>query len=108
MAEIKSTLDLIMERTKNLSLTPEERTEIRLKEIQAKVNGWTQRYIDGLLNASDVKNELESLKEDKDAALVFCRKAALAHIAPGRGQYPHSQFYSGYSRGRRHTPYPSH
>ena len=82
MAEIKSTLDLIMEKTKNLSLTPEERNEIRMKDLQAKVKGWTQRYVDGLVDIASVRKHLSGMKEEKTIALDFFRKSALSHIAP--------------------------
>jgi len=36
MGEIKSTLDLVMEKTKNLSLSSEERQEQKNKEIEWK------------------------------------------------------------------------
>jgi hypothetical protein len=37
MAEIKSTLDIIMERTKNLTMTDEEKASFRRKEAEGKV-----------------------------------------------------------------------
>ena len=40
MAEIKSTMDLIMERTKNLTMTDEEKKKLQLDELRGKVRGW--------------------------------------------------------------------
>jgi hypothetical protein len=80
MPEIKSTLDLIMEKTKNLSMTEEERQELRLKELQAKVKGWMQRYLDGLIDTATVQEHLAGMPEEQTVALDFFRKAALTHI----------------------------
>ncbi len=46
MAEIKSTIDLIMERTRNLTMTEEEKEELRNKELTEKAKGWVVRYLD--------------------------------------------------------------
>ncbi|HOD29455.1 MAG TPA: hypothetical protein PKH03_09605 [Syntrophales bacterium] len=55
MAEIKSTLDLIMERTKNMQLSPAEKAEIRLRETSGTVRGWLQKFADGLLSAETLQ-----------------------------------------------------
>ena len=58
MGEIKSTLDLIMEKTKNLSLTPEEKEEIRRQDWLKKARGWIQKFLDDLIDMDRVKGEL--------------------------------------------------
>jgi len=82
MSEIKSTLDLIMEKTKNLSLTQEERQDIHLKELKAKVKGWTQRYLDHHIDVETLQEQLASMPEDQTLALDFFRKAMVAHLDP--------------------------
>lgn len=82
MSEIKSTLDLIMEKTKNLSLSQQERQEIRRKELQSKVNGWTQRYLDDHIDTATLQQHLTNAKEDRAAVLGYFKKAMLAHIDP--------------------------
>lgn len=57
MAEIKSTLDIIMERTKNLTMTDKDKASFRRTETEGKVRGWIQKYQDGLI-------ELDTLKSD--------------------------------------------
>ncbi|MBE9547062.1 MAG: hypothetical protein IMF10_06170 [Proteobacteria bacterium] len=59
MGEIKSTLDIIMERTKGLALTEEEKEEIRHKELAGKIKGWVQKYLDDLVNLETLKSELK-------------------------------------------------
>lgn len=58
MGEIKSTLDLIMEKTKNLSMSPEEKEEIRRQEWLKKARGRIQRFLDDLIDLDKVKSEL--------------------------------------------------
>ena len=61
MGEIKSTLDLVMERTRHLSLSDEERKRQRASEFEKRLQGLLQQYADGALN-------LEAL-EERTAAL---------------------------------------
>ena len=60
MAEIKSTLDLIMEKTKGLTLSPKEKEELRREEWLKKARGWIQKFLDGWVDLDRVKNELSS------------------------------------------------
>ena len=59
MAEIKSTLDIIMERTKNLTMTDEEKASVRRKEAEGKVKGWIQKYQDGALGLDALKSDFK-------------------------------------------------
>jgi hypothetical protein len=63
MGEIKSTLDLIMERTKGLSLSTEERKKLQQQEWLGKARGWAQKYLDELIDAQDLKGAIEALEE---------------------------------------------
>jgi hypothetical protein len=66
MAEIKSTLDLIMEKTKGLTLSPEEKEEIRREEWLKKAKGWIQKFLDEWVDMDQVKNELFSKEAPAD------------------------------------------
>lgn len=61
MAEIKSTLELILERTRNMTLSEEERREQATKEFREKVNGFLQKYLDELMDMDHLLQELERL-----------------------------------------------
>jgi ASC-1-like (ASCH) protein len=50
MAEIKSTLDIIMERTKNLTMTEQERKTFQRKEWEGKAKGWVLKHQDGIID----------------------------------------------------------
>ena len=57
MGEIKSTLDIVMEKTQNLSLSTEERQEQHNIEIVKRIKGLLQKYQDQTLS----KNDLDTL-----------------------------------------------
>ena len=59
MAEIKSTLDIIMERTKNLTMTDKERASFKRKEAEGKVKGWIQKYQDGIVELDTLRSEFK-------------------------------------------------
>ncbi len=63
MAEIKSTLELAMERTKKFAISKEEREEIRQKEILQKIDGLFHRYMDGHLSLNEIPKEIGRMDE---------------------------------------------
>ena len=64
MAEIKSTLDLVMEKTKNLSLSTEERQEQQNKEIGSRIRGLLNKFQDKALSFDQFNSEYRALKEE--------------------------------------------
>jgi len=63
MGEIKSTLELVLEKTKHLTLTEQEIEEQQQAELKMKVAGLLQRYEDKILRKEQVKKELADLQE---------------------------------------------
>jgi hypothetical protein len=63
MAEIKSTLELAMERTKRLAISNEEKREIKQKEIAQRATSLSNRYIEEHLSVSDILKEIERMEE---------------------------------------------
>jgi len=61
MGEIKSTLDLVLERTRHLHLSSVEKEEIEQKEALKKVSGYLSRYRDGVLSLEALLKEMRSL-----------------------------------------------
>jgi len=84
MAEIKSTIDLIMERTKNLSASPEEREAWHRQEREKHIRSLIQRLLDDSLTLDDVKDELEKEKKGGRAAEVLehLKNALAFHVDP--------------------------
>ena len=60
MAEIKSTLDLVMEKTKHLKLSPEEKLEIQLQDLLKKVPGYVELVLDGALTPEQLLDEIKT------------------------------------------------
>lgn len=82
MAEIKSTLDLIMERTKNLTITDEEKAAIREKEFAAKAKGLLSRYLEGSIDADSVHEEIGSEISETAYGKRVIRQALLDSLDP--------------------------
>lgn len=66
MGEIKSTLDLVMEKTKNLSLSTEEREKQKEIEIEKKIRGLLQRLQDQRLSKDQLNSDYERLKKENN------------------------------------------
>jgi len=58
MAKIRSTLDIVMERTKDLTLSEEQKTHMRLEEWSQKARGLIQRFQSGILSVAGFRAEL--------------------------------------------------
>ena len=69
MAEIKSSLELAMERTKKMSISQEEREEIKRREIVQKANSLFHRSLEGHLSLNEILREIERMDE-KTRAVV--------------------------------------
>ncbi|MEN6439859.1 MAG: hypothetical protein ABFD97_14885 [Syntrophobacter sp.] len=78
MAEIRSTLDLIMEKTRNLTMSEEDRREQALAELKDGLNRLLTKYLQGDMDAGRFREEyglLENAHVDPDG------KAAVQEIA---------------------------
>ena len=64
MGEIKSTLDLVLEKTKNLTLSSEEKQAQKQKEIENRIKGLLQKYQDGILTQNQLESDYETLKKE--------------------------------------------
>jgi hypothetical protein len=84
MAEIKSTLDIIMEKTKGLTMTEEEKETFRKKETEGKVRGLLQRFLDGFIDSERLRNEIGGLGEKRYAvAREALLKECMGRMEPG-------------------------
>ena len=66
MGEIKSTLDLVMEKTKNLNLSEEEKQDQKNKEVESRLRGLVQKYQDEMISREQFKAEYETLRKAHD------------------------------------------
>ena len=60
MAKIKSTLDLVMEKTKNLNMTDADKKRLRTKQGTDKARAWLTGYIDGKITAAEMRRNLDA------------------------------------------------
>ncbi len=75
MAEIKSTLDLVMEKTKHLKMSQAEKRALDVKETLKKVPGLVQKYVDGAMKDREFQKEVSGYYEtDRDAVLKELNK----------------------------------
>lgn len=66
MCKIKSTLDLVMEKTRHLTLSPEEKKAQKRINAERRLQGLLQRYQDNLLKKENLKKKLDNLKTAYD------------------------------------------
>ncbi len=76
MGEIKSTLDLVMEKTRHLTLSQKEKEGQKQIEVNKRLKGLLQKYQDNLLRKEQLEQELESLRKTFDLNV----KEMLSHI----------------------------
>jgi hypothetical protein len=85
MGEIKSTLDLVMEKTRHLTLSQEEKDAQTKVEVHKRLKGLVQKYQDNLLRKEQLEKELDILKKtyamDVDQILL---NLLLSGLEPGR------------------------
>ena len=71
MAEIKSTLDIIMERTRGLRMTEDEKRSFKEHETAGKIKGLVQRCLDGAIDLSRFQEQTTVLKNEvRDEMMV--------------------------------------
>ena len=64
MGEIKSTLDLVMEKTKNLNLSDEERQGQKNNEIGSRIRGLLNKFHDGAISLERFNSDYQVLKRE--------------------------------------------
>ncbi|MCX7822518.1 MAG: hypothetical protein N2260_03625 [Syntrophobacterales bacterium] len=63
MAEIKSTIELVMERTKHLIMSSEEKAQQEAKELIEKIPGYIQKFLDGSIKEEAVTAAYREIPE---------------------------------------------
>ena len=85
MGEIKSTLDLVMEKTRHLTLSREEKDAQKKVEIHKRLKGLVQKYQDNLLKKEQLEKELDILKKTYDLNVdEILLNLLLSSLEPGR------------------------
>jgi len=65
VAEIKSTLDLVLEKTRDLTLTEEEKRNLEREELDKKIQRIVNRYLDNSLPVTRLRREVECIRQQR-------------------------------------------
>jgi len=76
MGEIKSTVELAMERSKRFAVSEKEKDEMKQKEVLKKATSFFHRYREGNLSLNDILKEMEKMERK---ASITVREALLSY-----------------------------
>jgi len=65
MGEIRSTMDIIMEKTNGLTMTDEEKAELKQRELTGRIKGLIQKFFDNSINLDRLRTESAVLREEQ-------------------------------------------
>lgn len=85
MGEIKSTLDLVMERTRHLSLSDEEKQRQQTAAFEKRLQGLLQQYADGAFSTDKLQERIAALESElqtTDRRIVLA--AVVKRVDPDR------------------------
>jgi hypothetical protein len=86
MAEIKSTLDLVMERTRHLSMSDEEKSLQQREDFEKRLQGLLQQYLDQTLAVKGLRDRLAALQTELNVSdEQYVLQEVLGRIDPDKG-----------------------
>ena len=89
MGEIRSTLDIIMEKAERVIVTDEDKDAFMKSEVEGKVQGLLQKYLDGIMNQERLKREVEAMGSERYVlATAVLKKECLGRIEPQEDNHP--------------------
>ncbi len=81
MGEIRSTLDIIMEKAKRVEVTEEDKAAFMRREVEGKIRGSLQKALDGFIDAQGLQSEIEVLGADRhEIAVAALRRECLERM----------------------------
>jgi hypothetical protein len=80
LGEIKSAIELAMERTKGLVMDDQEKEKAAAKELGSRINGLLRRYLEGMIDGDDFQKEYEKLGGEKNQKNELLTDAALTEF----------------------------
>ena len=69
MSEIRSTIDIMMERTRGMSLSQEEKEQVRREEFKKRARGFRMRLLDSPSMADEILADLDT-ESNEDRSLL--------------------------------------
>lgn len=89
MGEIKSTMDLVLEKTRGLTLSSDDKEKLAQEERERKIQGLINRYMDQYISLSRLKEEMEKMAgTEKDLFVEPAKRQLLAHLDFDRDNSP--------------------
>lgn len=89
MGEIKSTLDIIMEKAQNLTVTDEDKKQFKEKEIRSRIRGLFQKYLDGIIRLHQLQSEMATFSPDQvEQARVSLKELSLEGLTTNGDNNP--------------------
>ena len=85
MAEIPSTIDLMMERTRGMTLSSEEREEVRKEEVLKRAKGIRLKLVNEGLRLNDVLSGLDSEILEDRSLLEWALWQTMVEMLPTEG-----------------------
>jgi hypothetical protein len=81
VGEIKSTIDLVLEKTRGFTLSSEDKEKLAQKELEKKIQGLISRYLDQLIPMSRLAEEMEKMAgTEKGLSVRLVKRHLLAHL----------------------------
>ncbi|MFO7601576.1 MAG: hypothetical protein R6X27_17500 [Candidatus Desulfacyla sp.] len=81
MGEIRSTLDIIMEKARGVQVTEEDKAAFMRREVEGKIRGILQRHLDGILDTEQLQSEMEAFGGDRqEIAAAALRRECLERM----------------------------
>ena len=80
MGKIRSTLDIVMERTKGLSMSRDAKKDLRHKELSDAARAAVRKYLDSRATLRDLSAELDSAGEDRTELLALVKRDLLDQL----------------------------
>ncbi len=81
MGEIRSTLDIIMEKARGVKVTDEDKAAFMRREVEGKIRGIIQRHLNGVIDTERLQSEIESLGADRhEIAVAALRRECLERM----------------------------
>ena len=87
-------MDIIMEKTKGLTISEEEKAEFRRQELSGKVRGLIQKFLDRILDLAKLKAEVDLLSDyPRDTVDKTMIEETIHHIELGGKNEPMFQIF---------------
>ncbi len=80
MGKIKSTLDIVMEKTKSMSMTSEDRDVLRQKDLSDQARSWAQKYLDRKMSLKEIESMLQAAGGERPATLSLLMGEVIRNI----------------------------